>query len=1047
MIGSADKTMDKHPDSLSRPSEVSPACRMNRLILFLLGALVLASAASRPLAAEQAHPAHNPLIWADVPDMSMMRVGKTYYMSSTTMHLSPGVPIMKSKDLVNWDLVGYAYNRLVDNDAMNLENGQNAYGKGSWASSLRFHDGLFYASTFSATTGRTHIYTTRDPERGPWKATSFAPALGDHSLFFDDDGRVYMVHGSGRIMLTEMQPDLSGIKPGGVNKVIVENVNALFGTDQGGLKGEGSQLFKIKGRYYLFNIASPGSRWARTVIISRADAIDGPYESRIALDDRGIAQGGLIDTPQGKWYAYLFKDNGAVGRIPYLVPVTWKDGWPVLGENGKVPMTLDIPAGGQGVSGVSGIVASDEFNRRPGDPKLPLAWQWNHNPDNAHWDILQKPGRLRITTGRVDQDVLGARNTLTQRTFGPTSSASTRLKVDKMKNGDVAGLIALQKKYGYVGVEMDHGQKSIVMVNAHGDSPKEIAAVPLMQKVVYFMIDCDFRKQTDKANFYYSLDGKTWKPIGNTLQMVYTVPQFMGYRFGLFNYATEKPGGYVDFDYYRIGPGGGSSGPSSARSAVAPVTRATLPPLAPRARITSDQLAPKSVMAARAFPARPLKPRIVVLTDISPNDVEPDDTESMIRLLVHADQFEIEALVATTGWSNSGGLERPDIIHELINAYEKDLPNLLKRSAQQGFLLDESRQHIGYWPSPRYLRERTMLGSKTLGRAFIGEANRSPGSDFIVRLADEKDDRPLWVAVWGSGNTLAQAIWQVQQTRSPAELKAFLHKLRVYTISDQDAAQKIGNTIHYPESSHQWMRREFADDLLFLWDECAWKFQNHAGILHWPEYEALIQNHSNLGSLYPKYKWGVEGDTPSFLYLMPVGLSDPEIPGQGGWGGFFERGQGPDNATVAWVNQQGSANATCTKYQKQFYPATFNDFAARMAWAQDGKGNRNPIVAIKDDRSLAILTNTSAAGTTVTLNASKSTDPDGDKLSFKWWILPEAGTYRSKITLANADTNTATLIIPSDAAGKSFDVICEVTDDGTPSLTSYRRIIFRPPAR
>jgi beta-xylosidase len=488
----------------------------------------------------------------------MIRVGDTYYMSSTTMHMSPGVPIMKSKDLVNWDLVGYAYDRLVDNDAMNLDNGQNAYGKGSWASSLRFHNGVFYVSTFSATTGRTHIYTTRDPERDPWKATSFAPSLGDHSLFFDDDGRVYMVHGSGRIMLTELQPDLSGIKPGGVNKVIVENVNAVFGADQGGLKGEGSQFFKINGRYYLFNIASPGSRWARTVIVHRADAITGPYEGRIALDDRGIAQGGLIDTPEGKWYAYLFKDNGAVGRIPYLVPVTWRDGWPVLGENGKVPMTLDIPAGGQGVSGVSDIVASDEFERKPGDAKLPLAWQWNHNPDNEHWSILQKPGRLRITTGRVDQDVLSARNTLTQRTFGPTSSASTRLNVDKMKNGDVAGLIALQKKYGYVGVKMDHGQKSIVIVNAHSDSPKEIAVVPLIQKVVYLKIECDFRNQTDKANFYYSFDGKNWKQIGTTLQMVYTVPHFMGYRFGLFNYATEEPGGYVDFDYYRIGQSGNS---------------------------------------------------------------------------------------------------------------------------------------------------------------------------------------------------------------------------------------------------------------------------------------------------------------------------------------------------------------------------------------------------------------------------------------------------------------------------------------------------------
>lgn len=559
MIGSADKTMDKHPDNLSRPSAVSPACHMNRLILFLLGVLVLACAASRPLAAEQAHPAHNPIIWADVPDMSMIRVGDIYYMSSTTMHLSPGVPIMESKDLVNWDLVGYAYDRLVDNDAMNLENGQNAYGKGSWASSLRFHDGVFYATTFSATTGRTHIYSTRDPARGPWKATSFAPALGDNSLFFGDDGRVYMVHGSGRIMLTEMQPDLSGIKPGGVNKVIVENVNAVFGADQGGLKGEGSQLFKIKGRYYLFNIASPGSRWARTVIISRADAIDGPYESRIALDDRGIAQGGLIDTPQGKWYAYLFKDNGAVGRIPYLVPVTWKDGWPVLGENGKVPMTLDIPAGRQGVSGVSGILASDEFNRRPGDPKLPLAWQWNHNPDNKLWSVTQRPGFLRLTTGRVDADLPSARNTLTQRTFGPRSSATTSIDVSGMKDGDYAGIAAFQKRYGFVGVKMIGGARSIVMVSADSDHPEEIASVPLSGKTVHLKVECEFQPAPEVARFSYSLDGKSWTSIGRPSRLTYSYPaHFMGYRFGLFFYSTRTAGGRVDFDYFRVGQGSDS---------------------------------------------------------------------------------------------------------------------------------------------------------------------------------------------------------------------------------------------------------------------------------------------------------------------------------------------------------------------------------------------------------------------------------------------------------------------------------------------------------
>jgi beta-xylosidase len=192
-----------------------------RRIFSLLMVFVLTSVAPEALPAVQADTAHNPLIWADVPDIAIIRVGKNYYMSSTTMHMSPGLPIMKSTDLVNWSMASYAYETLMDNEALRLENGKNAYGAGSWASSLRYHNGVFYASTFSANTGRTHIYTTRDPERGPWKEMSFEPLLGDHSLFFDVDGRVYMVYGGGRIMLTELQPDLSGIKPGGVNKVIV----------------------------------------------------------------------------------------------------------------------------------------------------------------------------------------------------------------------------------------------------------------------------------------------------------------------------------------------------------------------------------------------------------------------------------------------------------------------------------------------------------------------------------------------------------------------------------------------------------------------------------------------------------------------------------------------------------------------------------------------------------------------------------------------------------------------------------------------------------
>ena len=181
----------------------------------------------------------------------------------------------------------------------------------------------------------------------------------------------------------------------------------------------------------------------RTVLIHRADKITGPYEGRVALQDQGVAQGGLIDTPDGRWFAYLFQDHGAVGRIPYLVPVQWEDGWPVLGVDGKVPLELDLPSAGD--HQVPAIVASDEFDRKPGEPILPLVWQWNHNPDPAFWSLTDRPGFLRLTTGRIDKEVLTARNTLTQRTFGPRCTAETALDVSGMQPGDHAGLILLQK--------------------------------------------------------------------------------------------------------------------------------------------------------------------------------------------------------------------------------------------------------------------------------------------------------------------------------------------------------------------------------------------------------------------------------------------------------------------------------------------------------------------------------------------------------------------------------------------------------------------------
>ena len=491
--------------------------------------------------------ATNPVIFADVPDMSMIRVGDTYYMSSTTMHMSPGVPIMKSKDLVNWKLVSYAYDTLVDNDAMNLNNGKSTYGRGSWASCIRYHKGTYYVSTFAQTSGKTHIYTTKNIEKGPWKEFSFQPSYHDHSLFFDDDGRVYLIYGVGKLKLLELNEDASGIKPGATEQIIIENASAPAGTNIN-LQAEGSQLFKVNGKYYLFNITWPRGGM-RTVVIHRADKIIGPWEGKLGLQDLGVAQGGLIDKPDGTWYAYLFRDNGAVGRIPYLVPVKWEDGWPVLGVEGKVPGTLNLPAN---KTLIPGIVNSDEFSRKKNEPALPLVWQWNHNPDNKSWSLKARKGYLRITNGRTDTSILFAKNMLTQRTVGPVCTGSSSLDISNMKDGDFAGLCLLQKNYGVVGVRINGNDRSIVMINATGGKPVEAAQIPLDQKTVYFKAECDFTDKKDVADFFYSLDGKSWKLIGTQLKMAYTLPHFMGYRFGLFNYATKNAGGYADFDFFHI---------------------------------------------------------------------------------------------------------------------------------------------------------------------------------------------------------------------------------------------------------------------------------------------------------------------------------------------------------------------------------------------------------------------------------------------------------------------------------------------------------------
>ncbi|WP_419886163.1 family 43 glycosylhydrolase [Paenibacillus sp. B-A-8] len=510
--------------------------------------------------------AKNPIIWADIPDVSVIRVEDTFYMTSTTMHMNPGVPVMKSKDLVNWEIVSYVYDILADNDKQTLTNGQNIYGQGSWASNIRYHNGKFYVVFASNDIGKTFVFQTTNIEKGPWEKYELAGGVyHDMSLLFDDDGRVYLVHGNGTIRAIELTSDATAIKPGGMNKVIIQNASAPGGT--GGLGAEGSHIYKINGKYYIFNISWP-TGGIRTQLVHRADQIDGPYEGKVALKSgsntsgAGVAQGGIVQAADGKWYGMLFQDYGSVGRIPYIVPMTWsEDNWPVFGDVNDTGIAAELS---------KSWVASDNFDQRTervsayhtevaggenddNGSNLAYVWQWNHNPDNRYWSLTDRPGHLRLTTGRTSTSILDARNTLTQRTFGPESSGTIAIDVSHMKDGDVAGISSFQKIYGYVGVKMSGSEKSIVMVNGSSGSALETASIPINQDVVYLRTELDYKNRTDKASFYYSLDGKRWASIGNTLQMSYTLPHFMGYRFALFNYATKTAGGYVDFDYFKIG--------------------------------------------------------------------------------------------------------------------------------------------------------------------------------------------------------------------------------------------------------------------------------------------------------------------------------------------------------------------------------------------------------------------------------------------------------------------------------------------------------------
>lgn len=525
-------------------------------IALLAASVTFPSQMDKPIIAADSSTVANPFIWSDVPDLDVIRVGDTYYMVSTTMFFTPGAPIMKSNDLVSWEICNYVYDTLADGDVQNLTNGKHDYAHGQWATSLRYHDGMYYIFFGSYGTGKSYIYKTNDIENGTWTKSELNGMYHDASLFFDDDGRNYLVYGAGgTIKIKELNAEMTDFKWGGADK-------ELFKTGLDGLSGEGSHIQKIGDYYYIFLIAWP-SNSGRIELCYRSKDILGNYEGKTILNSDGAAQGGIVDTPDGKWYGLVFRDHGAVGRIPVIVPVTWQNDWPIMGENGKVPKTITVDGGYSGTF----LAADDDFSYSSND--LALVWQWNHNPDNTAWSVTEREGYLRLKNKTLATNILNARNTLTQRTEGPACSSVIKLDTSNMKVGDYAGLSAFQYKYGNVGVYVaDDGSKKIYMAEngiaaSGGDVVdsynKIIEETNLNGDEIYLKVDFKFNNvdgdlnisyNLDKANFYYSYDGSNWTKIGNELSMSYDLKLFTGYRSGIYSYATKTTGGYVDVDFF-----------------------------------------------------------------------------------------------------------------------------------------------------------------------------------------------------------------------------------------------------------------------------------------------------------------------------------------------------------------------------------------------------------------------------------------------------------------------------------------------------------------
>ena len=511
----------------------------------------------------------NPLFFEDTPDPCMIRVDSDYYLVCSSMHMMPGLPIMHSKDLVNWELINYAFDRINPGPEYSFHNtnhGSDAYGNGIWAPSFVYHKGTYYIFA-NVNNHTTQVFTSTDPY-GHWKHYEMKKSFHDLSVFFDDDNKAYVCWGYKDVQLAQLNDELTDIIPG-TQKTI---------THEG---GEGSHMYKIKGKYYII-WSVPGAN--TPMLAGVATDIYGPYRIEAICDhnnmgvhalpglrtdprkgqpfsfwgddpnsDVTLHQGGIIDTPTGEWWGYAMQDHTSLGRNTSLSPVTWVDDIPYFGLKGNLAQTPKVwvkPNVGLPQQPIRSLVnRDDDFSKTT----LGLQWEWNHLPNDSAWSLKECPGKLRLHTLPAP-NFWKARNTLAQRIVGLEADASVELDLNGLKQGDVSGFGLLIYPYAWIGVEKTASAKWLKMfnqMNYPSSAAMDSFALNKNVKRVWFRVHTNV--DNGKANFAYSLDGKNYKEYGNTLPLHFQLYTFQGARYSLFSYnKSGHKGGYADFDNFTV---------------------------------------------------------------------------------------------------------------------------------------------------------------------------------------------------------------------------------------------------------------------------------------------------------------------------------------------------------------------------------------------------------------------------------------------------------------------------------------------------------------